>query len=478
MKIKFKISCVFLLVVLSILIFSSFSNRNKLESLWNNINDSHKAINAPLVPRDILNQRSFPFSENDRKWFIQGGPETYPDYISKEDAKKEMEWFLRLLKSNYGNYWNEGGDYAFNQAKNEVLKNFPHQLPFQKYNERVSNAFSFVKDLHFYVGGIIRTKYSYPLLGNINYPFYRRLNNYYSDISLKNRVISIDGKLPEDILKLSIDRKGKLAYFIYKTSNDNSEAQLIKIKTQKGDFTLPLSAQEDTLSGDTLSAPLIIDEIQGIPYVKLNIFDAPNTASARTFIESAEKFRQEPFLIYDMTNNSGGMFETVDNWFENFTGQQLEPNHSSVRQVNTIHLFNVKAQLNILTYLQKHNVQLINGYYVLEPGKQFVSVKDSPCLFVLMGKASYSAAEDFIDACRNIENVLLIGSNSGGCLTSDAAFSQLRLPISGLPYSFGAVYNIWNENDFSERVGLEPDIYLTGLDCKKRFTLFLENYII
>lgn len=74
-------------------------------------------------------------------------------------------------------------------------------------------------------------------------------------------------------------------------------------------------------------------------------------------------------------------------------------------------------------------------------------------LIVLTGKYTASAAEQFVDAIHNVENVLIVGENTNGCILTAAGSSYL--PNSNAPMVLGAnlVHVFPGEGFFEELPG-------------------------
>ena len=96
-------------------------------------------------------------------------------------------------------------------------------------------------------------------------------------------------------------------------------------------------------------------------------------------------------------------------------------------------------------------------------------------LFVLTARHTASAAEAFTDLMHNLQNVVTIGTNTGGVLTNGANYG-ISLPYSGLFFQFGECLFYWDPAYFQEGAGRTPDVYLTGDRLNERLELFLTRY--
>ena len=115
-------------------------------------------------------------------------------------------------------------------------------------------------------------------------------------------------------------------------------------------------------------------------------------------------------------------------------------------------------------------------YRVRRPEAQYLEREEGPFLVVLTSRGTASAAEAFTDLTRNVGRSLIIGSNTGGCLTGSQTYRGY-LPWSGTELAWGLDLFVWPEGYFAEGVGLEPDVYLTGPDQEARLEQFLQRYL-
>ena len=96
-------------------------------------------------------------------------------------------------------------------------------------------------------------------------------------------------------------------------------------------------------------------------------------------------------------------------------------------------------------------------------------------LIVLTGKYTASAAEQFVDAIHNVENVLIVGENTNGCILTAAGSSYL--PNSNAPMVLGAnlVHVFPGEGFFEELRGLYPDIWTPAGEAEELVIKLVEQ---
>ena len=93
----------------------------------------------------------------------------------------------------------------------------------------------------------------------------------------------------------------------------------------------------------------------------------------------------------------------------------------------------------------------------------------------MTGKYTASAAEQFVDAIHNVENVLIVGENTNGCILTAAGSSYL--PNSNAPMVLGAnlVHVFPGEGFFEELRGLYPDIWTPAGEAEELVIKLVEQ---
>jgi len=103
-----------------------------------------------------------------------------------------------------------------------------------------------------------------------------------------------------------------------------------------------------------------------------------------------------------------------------------------------------------------------------------VRSKNNSLLFVLVDNHTFSASEWLIAALRNKDNVIFVGTNSGGGLISDSAI-KLVLPNSRINIQCGSGLGFYYDDTmFTEETGFSPDIWVNG--DAMQYTLNMISY--
>lgn len=187
-------------------------------------------------------------------------------------------------------------------------------------------------------------------------------------------------------------------------------------------------------------------------------------ATVEAFLAAAEEARTaDGVLVVDLTSNPGGNGNLPGEWFRAFTGETPEPNYATLC-------------LDPYDWTRREGEVKEGDYRVRRPEEQYLEREEGPFLVVLTSRGTASAAEAFTDLTRNVGRSLVIGSNTGGCLTGSQTYRGY-LPWSGTELAWGLDLFVWPEGYFAEGVGLEPDVYLTGPNQEARLEQFLQRYL-
>lgn len=431
------------------------------------------AKNAALAAPDgaLLEQYRYDFGGGMplldwQEW--RSAPEEPPAVLPVQDARDEVDFLFRLLRTYYGLYTWFGGDGAFGAAQEQVLAALEdrEEIPTEEYEALLTESLDFICDNHFILGshslGGRQTLYC-----GEDLEFTRRDGAFYQG---DRRLLSVDGGDPAHAVKRAIGAEGELTWKLYLMAPD-ADSLTVRLEFEDGTEAaelLPAQDLEYSLGGGSLTYRYGIQ--QGIPVVQMNAMTfgpeddvgeslKGDGADKADFLSSAVAIRDYPAAMVNLTQNGGGNGDLPGEWFEALTGETVAPHYCTLRS----------------DYQQTPG----NGaFYQTEiPEAGFVRRETGPLLLVLTGRGTGSAAEDFTDLTRGVDNTLIVGSNTGGVLTGNMAYTY-HLPRSGLRMSWGNALYLWPEDYFAEGVGLEPDVYLTGPGSGGRLAQFLERYVI
>ncbi len=229
--------------------------------------------------------------------------------------------------------------------------------------------------------------------------------------------------------------------------------------------TQPLDQGKETFSRSTLAGAELL-QMTRMPFEPgdAETEGGYDGAAVEAFLAAAEEGRtSDGVLLVDLTSNPGGNGNLPGEWFRAFTGETPEPNYATLC-------------LDPYDWTCREGEVKEGEYRVRRPEEQYLKREEGPFLVVLTSRGTASAAEAFTDLTRNVGRSLIIGSNTGGCLTGSQTYRGY-LPWSGTELAWGLDLFVWPEGYFAEGVGLEPDVYLTGPDQEARLEQFLQRYL-
>lgn len=416
----------------------------------------------------------------------------FPQTISREDAKKEVDWYFRFLRTFYGLYAFYGGDEAFGAARAKCLEQLDAGGELlsieEEYAPMLRESLSFARDNHWWIGDVQMCP-EILLMGNPDVTFSLKNGVFYGGEDGDRAVVSIENEPPENYLKPAIDKEGRLAYCPYIQAPENERIETIVVRYQDGgEEQIPL--EEETANSKTgkRKETLCTYEQDGIYTVQMNQMVRESDATGpyqegddviwERFLETAKIVQNASVGVFDLRYNNGGNGLLADEWFRIYTGEPLQSNCSSLRlclgaggDENTPEMLEQDARWS------ERGWDIAGYYYEKYPVPQFVDQK-GPFLIVRTSDRTCSAAELFTDMTRNLKNTLRIGAPTGGTITGDQTYFGMAMPWSKLSFTCGTQLFYWDEDYFSEGWGFAPDLYLTGDNVEKRLDLFIERYLL
>ena len=405
--------------------------------------------------------------------------------LLKDEALEDVEFFFALLKYGYAGYQYFGGDERFVAAKElivrEVEEDLPRRFTTGVFENTLYKHLSFINDGHFYVGNRRYLKRQ-AMYMNFEYNLSRDDSGFYLDNDGdKEYIEAINGQEPEQYMRFSLNESGEIVYRIGMLEPEG-EALL------RADVTLVAdgSRRELTLGLEKVSS--LVPEgsvyeyyrVDGIPVVSLrgSSFDSP---AMEKFVADAQEVRQEEAVIIDLRGNSGGDAAQMARWLgvftdgatlvSPFTGAQLST--KTVRELifkSWPVLYRVPVEI-----LEEHVVTSETGWSEITLGPIPERVPNDVAVVVLMDSRTVSAGEVFVEILASLDNVVLLGTNTGGRSLAGNPV-ETALPNSQLRLGFGTGLQLRRDFVDREGIGLFPDFWVQPEDAVKLAVKFIENY--
>lgn len=395
--------------------------------------------------------------------------------LSKEEAIEDAEYLWKAFASSYGGYY-YFGDETFKNAHQNVVKRISEiengSITLGKFEHILKQEYSFIRDSHvrFYEGTFYKLYY-------VNGLFIREdANGFYCMIDGKKwHLVSVDKGSIEDYMQVTIAENGELVYGFYHrflTGSDENMPEALTVKRGSRTKEFPLKwVLSEALGGDQANTPerfYATQNIDGHNIVKIRKFDYfGDNESAKIleeYMETGNTLSGEDYVIIDSRSNGGGSGNCACVWMHRFLGdpsKNMDKPFWQAFQGSNV-LFSVFSRLNEYAVKQIFPEEKISLGITEYPrlceityGKQ---TKNKHPLFVLTDYLSGSAGEGIITSYRTVENVLIIGTNTNGCMFGNVQIG-ICLPNSGYWVGFGQSVSL---EDFVNREGwgYDPDIWV------------------
>lgn len=459
-------------------VYAGLQEQQEFENVVTDVNQKNKKINAP---KGSLDRYRYDFSNKKPKMTNQDvaivknyDKKKVKKSISVATAKKEVNWLFRVLRSQYGLYTYYGGDAKFEKQQKAILKRLGTKgtVTTKKYQQILHKYLGFVVDEHFYIGEQ-NFSANVALFSNESTHYTKENKNYYKGNN-KVPIVTINGKKPDVYLKRAIDENGNLTYYPY-VMLKKKDSYTYTVKYQNG------TSEKITLKPALFSYKNTVNRLYGYDrftngaYIELNTVFADDggnmTKERNRFLADVPDMKKQKNLVIDLRSNGGGDLGLIEAWFKTYTGQAPQWNFNTLR-IRPTKLSDPKM---MDLYMSGMGLKRSGNYYYQYPTEQYLE-NDNHNIFVLTSRYTASAAEGYTDVLKNLENVVTIGTNTGGVLSNMANYF-FAMPYSGLFIQFGECLIQFDSSYFKESYGMEPDIYLTGRDLDTRLKKFFEIYV-
>lgn len=213
----------------------------------------------------------------------------------------------------------------FNQAKSDILKELETSSTWSLYDfsEVIHTHLQFIGDGHLVIGA--HEYYHHKdFWHSWGIEIWKTEGEYYFVSDNKQwKIVKINEDNPEKFMVPSLNPRGELVYILGVLSPSSPGTLALKAEDEHGitqSFNRGLSySHYDPYVG---TEKKIFEEkiISEIPVISVRSFADAYHSEMEAFVQTAEKYRGEPYLILDIRGNGGGNSEWPRRWVETFTG--------------------------------------------------------------------------------------------------------------------------------------------------------------
>ena len=413
-----------------------------LDQLMDQVNAAHQAVNNDGLSKQFIPRQ--PVDENGNLIRMQTyytSPEDVQPYdpdlvLTRQQMEEDVVYLFDAFYACYGNYDKMGGKIIFDKAERAVLKECARHdsLRTEDFQQMLLPYFTFVKDAHFQ----IQNQSPNPLW----YPFFFREVAFYLDedqyiTADRKTVASVDGY--DDLSQLfrrSISPEGEIVYYPVVLQDTTTWDEPLIVHYTDGSTQVlrcePYSWGEGIGKVDQDAVPEVHYD-DDIPVLLVNAIRGETVEGWQEgFDQGAKVLGNAPVGILDLRFNPGGYGDVAMGWLKDYAKTVVPTN-------SLFFFFNSESQ---------------------QTNTRDLWVSNDNLLVILTSKWTASGSEWLIDAAHNLENVLIVGENTGGALIGGSA--PVQLPNSRLSVTIGPSQTIIPDtNDYFEEFrGFCPDLWV------------------
>jgi hypothetical protein len=424
-----------------------------------------------ICDTDSPDYRDSEFSEEELEALTHYSQAGKNAVMTAAQARDDVELAFRLWKTDYGCYGYFGRD-AFERARENVLAGIDSagdRIDSMALENLLLKNLGFVRDGHFLIGG----QTVFPRSGwysNEELEFRKDGRGYFTAAYGGSRyVTAVNGAdPPENWMQFSISDEGELVYRLGTLSED--PISQVDVSFEDGTEAVSL-APSGSISYDR-NTVFCESETDGIPIVAVRSFAQTYNENMIGFVKTADTIKDSPVAVLDLRENGGGRTNFVTSWLNRYDpALKYMAYGSAYASLSTSEQAYFLAQYaHDQGYLSNSEIEyLMTTFYKNEEASwavttnpAFVQCPNDGILFVLVDQYTGSASEHLVSALLNKENVIFVGTNTGGRLLGEQSINVV-LPNSHIFLQCGDSLNFYYDDTvFTESTGFSPDIWVSG----------------
>jgi len=451
--------------------------------------------------------------------------------LTHEQLGKEIQFLFDLLRHGYDGYLYFGGDDVFLPIRDATLERLASMsdplLVYSYLNDLLVPAFQgVIADNHFLIQHIRFGPSAHVPFMSEEFILRRGGGGFVTEIDrVLYKVIEVKG-LPSpslDGILPTLTPGGEFAWvFGLVTPDSGRDTMEITVRFEDAATNESHSRLVNLQRVDSprLSTGSIIarHEIDGVTILENRRLSGSSRSflpleDRDNFLRSGYELRDVPVLVMDLRGNTGGNGSLASQWVKMYTGQEPQLNSLfawSNLQVSTV----ASALMNFFTpfftplHLLTPLYPLTQESVIERPSERarardprfamtgvseasvpgslplttsvsrtlpHVPIPNENFVIVLTDKNIGSAGELFVGYLRQLENVLVVGTNTAGAFLNGNVGSAI-LPYSGLAVRFGTQLNLRHDLSQFEGVGFMPDLWVPPGESLERVLRFVKRH--
>ncbi|NEU05785.1 S41 family peptidase [Clostridium senegalense] len=397
--------------------------------------------------------------------------------ITYDEAEEDVNSLFKLFRYCYAAYGYFGGDIVFNEAKENIINtlNVQPSIKAEDFSNLLLNNLEFIKDGHFALAD--KNPFRYKFKSYYIYDkdeFFKNENGYYKIVDKRHyyiKEINKDKNI-DKYMKYTINDNGKLVYSIamlYENSSLNINTD-ITYSNNKDTLNESIVLDEVKFSTPNNNVPFEYSVEDNVPIAKLSAMytSTEEDTSQYDFANSAIDMQNYPVSIIDLRGNRGGFVDAGTNWIQSYSGYSANP-RGAYSYLNS----------SLIRELKKSNYpdSFVASYFISSSlnSKELPRIPNDKIVFVLIDKNTISAGEFFIECLMNMDNVILVGTNTSGAnLCCDPYYHKLKnssITVQLGNYLYLSPYG--NEFEFN---GFHPDILVDSNEALEKVQKLIKYY--
>lgn len=366
-----------------------------------------------------------------------------PKTVTASQATEDVTLAFDLLAYGYGGYHYFGGDEVFLPIRDSLLAELETKQKIKTDDlwELMWEALSpVIVDRHFH----ITTKQSRNVISEREYA----QSTYFVQDLYFDDPTGVDS----EYVKRTIGPEGALTYClaaVCQTPDTLPATMTIEgvSHTLHWQLARPMFYSEYT-QAKVFSETTVADG--QLPVLQLYTFDG-SEKKMEQFVATGTSYREKTLFVLDLRGNPGGNDGYAHSWLINFCGKKITEKELWAKKVTTCY------------------TAVYGGFVNSQGGIWRTSRSDGTLwdtdnlIFVLIDDNTSSSGESFTNMLTLGKQVVLVGTNTNGCLNFGNAY-ELYLPNTGIELRFGANCSFYQSLEHTDGIGYSPDLWVEPSD--------------